>query len=1059
MDVISQAIEQLRYLTQVNLQTQWRMWVEDLAFAAIAQAEDWCDRVTARSLKEPFANLNVKGHIPWLKGQQSVWLSQQIAIPEHLHNYPLEGLEVRLALSWWAEVAEIFVDGQRVQEGDLFDCSTRILLSAAAQPGDVFSVTLHLVSPGHDDGALVRSYLMFETAATATDLDPGFIADELAILQSYLAKFEPDRLPEMEQAISQIDWTRVCDRSAFDQSLSQLRRRLIPLANALKQRRIVMLGHAHLDMAWLWPVAETWEAAERTFKSALGLQQDFPELIFCHSTPALYAWIENHRPELFEAIQQQVKAGRWEIVAGLWVEPELNLIGGESIVRQVLYGQRYVQQTFGQLNRIAWLPDTFGFCWQLPQILKQGGVDFFVTQKLRWNDTTQFPYEAFWWQAPDGTAIFSLMSALIGQDISPIKMTDYAWEWEQKTQLPDSLWLPGVGDHGGGPTRDMLETAQRWQRSPFFPQLEFATAEKYLQQIQTAALPAAFPVWKDELYLEFHRGCYTTHADQKRWNRHCERLLYQAELYASLAHLITGQIYPKTQLEMAWKLVLFNQFHDILPGSSIPQVFVDANRDWEAANQLASAILENSLRAIAAQIRVPELPHPEAQAIVVFNSLNWSRSEVVSLTLPTSAQAWKIYDDQGQPVQTQFSIPERCPFMRSASATIEGGETWMEVSFLAHEIPSVGYRFFWLCPSAERPDGDWKRPEDFGLENEFLQVVIDAQTGNLSRVFDKSAQRDVLNGAGNQLQAFQDQGQYWDAWNIDPNYAQHPLPAPQLEAIQWLEHGPLRQRIRVTHTLGASTFCQDYVLQVGAAVLKIETAVDWQERHVVVKAAFPLNVDADYATYETPFAAITRPASPVEPQDKAKWEVPALQWADLSCKDYGVSLLNDCKYGYDSSSTQLRLTLLRGAEWPDPDADRGAHQFTYALYPHAGSWQAAQTVRRGYELNQPMPTVRSSLEERDRNVSLPTVGQLLNLQSENLILTAFKQSEDSSDQWILRCYECHGEPTQLAVQSDLKLVTKTPVDLLEQPIQLSDLQSNEDSVMVQPWKIMSLRLE
>ncbi|HEY9857886.1 MAG TPA: hypothetical protein V6D16_00160, partial [Candidatus Obscuribacterales bacterium] len=664
---ISESISRLRQLTQLHLQSGWQMHLGDLPLAEATQAQQWQAWSTVQ--------LNAREHIAWAKGRQVLWLGQQLVIPNDLQGYPLEGLVLRLALAWWAESAQIFVNGQLVQEGDLFDCSTRILLSAAAQPGETIAVALRLVSPGHDDGALVRSLCLYEVASNTVTLDdrvePGFVADELAVIQQYLTTLAPEKLADLAAAIAHLDWTVLGqgDRSSlkFDQSLQQLRQTLQPYSDWIKQRQICLLGHAHLDLAWLWPVSETWEAAERTFKSVLQLQQDFPELIFCHSTPALYDWIETNRPTLFAAIQSQVAAGNWEVVGGLWVEPELNVVSGESIVRQVLYGQRYTQAKFGHTSPIAWLPDTFGFCWQLPQILRQGGIEYFVTQKLRWNDTTQFPYEAFWWRSPDGSEVFSVMSAPIGEGIDPIKMTQHACNWEAKTGNLQNLWLPGVGDHGGGPTRDMLEMAQRWQTSPFFPQLRFTTAEEYLGKVGSEGremrskelearsqepapsshpagtlsanipYPSSFPIWNDELYLEFHRGCYTTHAEQKRRNRRCEQLLYQAELFASFATLTTDAAYPKAELETAWKKVLFNQFHDILPGSSIPEVFVDANQLWQEAEQTGQELLQASLQAIASHIELHEPPHPDARPVMVFNSLNWARSQVVAIPMPSSS--------------------------------------------------------------------------------------------------------------------------------------------------------------------------------------------------------------------------------------------------------------------------------------------------------------------------------------------------------------------------------------------------------------------------------------
>ena len=1092
---ISEAVERLRELTRSNIQASWHHYTADLK--SHSTGIEILPLTQFDPSNWPFQELNTKGHIAWPLGRQVLWLAQKFIIPDNLQGYPLTGLTLRLVLTWWAEDAKIFVNGQLVQEGDLFDSSARLLLSLASVPGEEIAVVLRLVSPEHDHGALMRSFLLYES--TTDQPDPGFVADELAVAQIWAA-CKSEQLDTLAAAIAEIDWTVLPDRSKFERSLSTLRQ------NLLRSRsKIGLLGHAHLDMAWLWPVSETWKAAQRTFESVLKLQQEFSDLIFCHSTPAIYAWIEQHRPDLFAAIQQQVAAGRWEVVGGMWVEPELNLINGESIVRQILYGQRYVQEKFGGrdaqfgVSTVAWLPDSFGFCWQLPQFLSLGGIEYFVTQKLRWNDTTKFPYGTFWWQAPDGSQIFSLMSNPIGEGIEPIKMATYAFEWEKQTGGKNALWLLGVGDHGGGPTRDMLEVAKRWQQSPFFPHLEFTTAQTYLQNLKedkgdlATLLNPQFPTWNDELYLEFHRGCYTTHAEQKRWNRRCEGLLYQAELFASLATISTGKAYPKTELEDAWKKVLFNQFHDILPGTSIPQVFVEANQAWQEVEQVGSELVDRSLRAIASQIIFPPPPQPDALPVVVFNSLNWQRSEVVAVSLSNLASLpreyrewhWQIYDSQGHQLTSQL------------------GEA-SKLLFLATDIPAVGYRIFWLChQEVVKHDTTLFLDKDWILENELLRVVVDAETGNFVSVFDKISNWEILNQkGGNQLQAFQDTGQYWDAWNIDPNYAQHSLPPTHLKSIEWVDQGPLQQRLRVVRQMDQSEFCQDYVLQAESPIVKIATTVDWQSRHVLVKAAFSFNVEADYATYEIPCGAIQRSTRPKTPAEQAKWEVPALHWADLSFipadselrateqsqsfsdsmnsplipsramfgeepispniasksqiqNGYGVSLLNDCKYGYDSQPNQLRLTLLRSPSWPDPEADQGIHQFTYALYPHISSWQSAHTVRRGYELNLPMQVMVCPPVKEHSKRHLPPVGQLLDLSAENLILMAFKQSEADPQQWILRCYECHGEEAQLKLQSNLSLAIDHSVDLLERPSQTPEKLADRQTFKILPWKIAS----
>ncbi|MDF5727257.1 MAG: alpha-mannosidase [Rhizonema sp. PD38] len=1032
-EIILAAIDKLRSCCQVNIQEYWRFLETDLTVVEL-------DEHNVLEWKTP--QLNHKGYLTWAGGQKVLWLVQKVVVPQDKQGYALQGLSLRLALHWWADSAQVYVNGKLVVEGDLFDCSPRVLLSSDVTPGEELLVALRLVSPSHCDGALVKSQLLYEST-DGDRPDAGFVADELAVMQRYL-EFEPENLDVLLKATEEIMNIGTEEAEEIEKTFLAVREKLLKSKIQTPKSKIYLLGHAHLDLAWLWPVNETWNAAQSTFESALQLQQEFP-LIFCHSTPALYAWIEENRPDLFTAIQQAVADGCWEVLGGFWVEPELNLIAGESIVRQLLYGQRYVQQKFGKLSPVVWVPDSFGFCATLPQFFASAGIEYFVTQKLLWNDTTKFEHGAFWWRSPDGSEVFSLMSARIGEGIDPIAMASYSCEWQTQTGLDAALWLPGVGDHGGGPTRDMLEIAQRWNKSPFFPHLEFTTAEKYLRNIQSELStphPSAtpFPTWEDELYLEFHRGCYTTHGDQKRWNRRCEGLLYQTELFAALAKISCGVIYPTNEIEAAWKKVLFNQFHDILPGTSINQVYVDALPTWQEVEKVGNDILQKSLRAIASNISLLEPPQPDSLPVVVFNSLNWQRAEVVVVALPTPStyQGWEIYDVSGKKQPSQLG---------EASTLL----------FLASDIPSVGYRIFWLCPNLEEQK-EQLLPKKFTLENEFLRVVVDEQTGDFSSVFDKVNNKEVLSlEGGNKLQVFGDSGQYWDAWNIDPNYAQHSLASPQLKSIEWLESGIVQSRLRVVRQLGDSEFCQDYILQMRSPILKIATTVNWQERQVLVKAAFPLSVEADYATYEIPCGTIRRSTKPETPAEKAKWEVPALRWADITENDYGVSLLNDCKYGYDSQNNQLRLTLLRSPNWPDPEADRGFHQFTYALYPHAGSWQSAHTVRRGYELNLPLlvdwdfaPRQLTSLQENSQ--SLPPVSSFLNLSAENLILMAFKQAEDDKEQWILRCYESHGEIAELSLQSDLGLTLAESVDLLERSLKTTP------SFTILPWKISSFKV-
>jgi alpha-mannosidase len=1042
------AIERLRSLSQIDILTDWRM---SLGCGSLATDPSQWDRVS----------LNQKGQIAWERGRQEIWLAQTLVIPTQIHGYPVSGLVCRLAFTWWAELAQVFVDGVLVQEGDLFDHSPRVLLMSAAVPGTSLDLRLRLISPGHDIGALMRSQVIYESS-DAMNPEPGWLADELAVLVKQIASFNPARLGDVGVVIDSIDYGLLTvDSRQFMQHVLEIKQRVKSLSTIHHPPSTIhLLGHAHLDMAWLWEVSETWEVAERTFRSTLSLQQLFPDLTFCHSTPALYEWMEINQPEVFAGICQQIQAGKWEVVGGMWIEPDLNLISGESIARQIIYGQQYNKAKFGAVTKVAWLPDTFGFCQQLPQLLKQGGIDYFVTQKFLWNDTNQFPHPLFWWESPDGSQVLSLMSSPIGEGIDPLKMIDYACKWQTSTGINDSLYLFGVGDHGGGPTRDMLEIADRWSQSDVFPDLEFTTAVKYLDKLASRSDSHLLPVWKDELYLEFHRGCFTTHADQKRSNRQCEDLLYQAELWSSLACIITKQAYPdnlKLQIETAWKQTLFNQFHDIIPGTAIEPVYVTANEGWTEVERVTTGLISDALGDICDRINIPTPPVEGAVPIVIFNALNCVRSELVNTGVPlglqyaeAGAEQWHVYDGEGQLLATDFS----------RETELSSGR----ILFLAADLPSVGYKFFWLLPYfliGQDPDTRQQRwrnlqtrnAEGFMFENQFVKVTIDCNTGDIASIWDKINQREVLASTGaNQLQAFQDGGQYWDAWNIDPKYTEKPLPPSQLKSIYWIEQNQLRQAITVIRELAGCDFTQDYILDTHSPILRIETSVDWQAEHVLIKANFPLNLAADISTSETACGAIERPTRPGTTAEQAKWELPMHRWIDLtdSSGEYGVSILNDCKYGYDAGTNYLRLTLLRSSSWPDPTADRGYHAFTYAIYPHSGTWQAAQTVRKGLELNSPLQVLQLAPRSKtDVNRDLATTSSLIDLEADNLILMAFKPSENLDQSWVLRCYECHGVEGEIKLTGDLDLQIDRVVNLLE------EVQSEAIDSTIKPWQIKS----
>jgi alpha-mannosidase len=1058
---LQKTINQLRQLTELEIQNNWYFCDHDLDKPSLNITENWQQGI-----------VNEKNYLVWEKGCKVRWFFQKIIIPESLDkDYPLEGLSLRVALTWWAKSAQIFVNGELVCEGDLFDSSTRVLVTENAKKNHEFIISLRLISPSHDIGGLMISQCLYEN--NYDNIDPSFVANELTILAKYIDKFYPRQQDFLEEEVNKVNWHLVNNQSLFHQELADLRIRLLPLSNYIKERNFYLLGHGHLDMAWLWTLNETYEVAQRTFNSVLNLQKNYPYLTFGNTTAYLYQWIESHNPSLFTQIQQAVINNKWEILGGMWVEADVNLISGESLVRQLLYGQKYSLEKFGKYNQVAWLPDTFGFPWQLPQILQQAEINYFVTGKLHWNDTNKFPHGCFWWESPDGSRIFSAMSPpnVAGvMDTNPITMTNYSADWESQTGLKDIFWLPGVGDHGGGPTRDMLEVGKRYERSPFFPKINFTTAQEYLDKI-SAISPQNLPIWNNELYLELHRGCYTTHGEQKYFNRYSERLLYQAELFSTIAAILAKKnniqfdTYSNNQekINHIWQKVLLNQFHDILPGTSITPVFTEANQLWQEVINDTQLILQNSLKEIASYIKFDKIEVNKSQRIVIFNPLNWQVSKIIELE--KEGNKYQIFDEEGKQLKTQIS---------------HNGK----LLFLAKNIPSIGYKSFYLrenlsnnlivnISNEEEKQSNIENSScenlltinddrlinkitiglnslpvsEFILENEYVKIIIEEKTGNLTSFYDKINDQEILKGYGNDLQLFEDKGQYWDAWNINPNYEQYRLENPSLKSIQWLEREELRQIIRIEKNFNSSQFIQDYILDFNSPILTIKNKVNWQEDYTLLKVNFALNIESDFVTYDIACGNIQRTTKPKTEEEKAQWEVYGHQWADLSNNNYGVSLLNDCKYGYDCKPNQLRLTLLRSSKWPDEKCDRGYHEFTYSLYPHKSDWKKAETVKKGYELNTPLQVLLL-----DKNLSqlsmLPSTTELINIEGENLILMALKITEGNSNNILLRGYECHGESGNLSITSLLDLSLKTRVNLLEDKI-------NNQNKLIKPYQIFS----
>lgn len=1002
----------------------------------------------------------VKARDEWKTGSR--WLRFDYTVPRTLQGYDLTGAAIDLDLHVASDETiqvSVFSNGSLVSRTDE-DMQVPIPLTTHAQPGQRFAIAVRVLG-NQVKTSVYRARLALRAAGDRPD--PGAMRMQFLAARPVIAAYavgREERERTLAAAMEAIDLAALdkADQPRFDASLRAAQQKLEALRPYLQQFTIRISGNSHIDMAWLWPWTETVEVVRNTFASALQLMREYPDLTFTMGSAQTYAWMEEKYPSLFEEIRQRVKEGRWEIVGGMWVEPDLNMPDGESLVRQLLYGKRYFKQRFNVDVKIGWNPDSFGYNWQLPQIYKRSGLDYFVTQKIYWNDTTKFPHKLFWWQAPDGSKILTYFPHDYANSIDPQKMTKdlamYApamWKADAGTNGAASgalemMYLFGVSDHGGGPTREDLDTALRLQDPKLvYPQVKFGNAGAYFANIEKHLADLNVPTWNDELYFEYHRGVQTTQAETKRHNRKSEVMLLNAEKLASIASLY-GEKYPQAGFETVWKDVLFNQFHDILPGSGIAVNYVDAARKDEQVQRFGREVVANSLRAISARVNTT------GTSVVVFNPLSWERTDVVEtdIQLPAKTAGVSVIAPGGKPAPAEV-------------ISIDATTHTAHIRFLAAKVPSIGYNTYKVVSAPATQPATALRATPTSLENEFFRIAVDAKTGCLTSVVDKASGLESLAApapgggipamnpdgkpCGNLLQVFTDKPKNWDAWNIDADFIKQHTDLLQADEVKLVEHSPLRAVIRVKKHFQNSKFEQDITMYAAVPRIDVNMRADWQEKHLLLKVAFPLKATNDRATFEIPYGAIERPTMRRTPEEQAKFEVPALRWADVSNATQGFSLLNDSKYGYDAKDNVLRLSLLRAPEWPDPHADEGKHAFTYSLYPHAKDWKSALTVHRGYELNDPLLTYVTP----PHTGILPASHSFFGASASNVVITAIKQAEDGND-LIVRMYEWEGKPAEVQVSTPQATAFDTQTNLMEMP-------ESGGGASLSPYEIKTIRLK
>ncbi len=789
-------------------------------------------------------------------------------------------------------------------------------------------------------------------------------------------------------------------RAAVPPALAWLRDRL----KELKVRfppvgKVALVGHAHLDTAWLWPIEETRRKARRTFATAVDLLKRHPDFRFAQSFAEYYRYTEGDDPALMDQVRSLVADGRWAPAGGLWVEPDINMPCGESLVRQALYGQLYFERAFGARHTAAWLPDTFGFSPALPQILKGAGLTSLFTIKLGWSETNRFPHTRFWWEGIDGSRVlvqqFNTPEDTYNGLADPASLLR-AWRTHSDKALADEVLQPiGYGDGGGGPTAEMIAAQAAMADFPLVPATRFATPETYFAAAHEEAAAAPPAVWVGELYLEYHRGVLTSQGRTKRLHRRAERDLAAAEVLAGLAAFAGGA--QPVSLEPLWRTLMVNQFHDILPGSSIGDVYARTERELAEVVVAAGEAAQRALGEIAARVG----GDGPAGLLIVNPDLN------------------------GRPVRLESADP------------LPGGQAAAEGFVLAssESVAPLGILTGRPAPAAGvKVDGR-------SLENDLLRVEF-GDDGTLARVFDKRAGREVLAGRGNQIWAYHDQSRDYDAWDVEGDYERRGEEVTA-DAIEIVEAGPQRGALRITRGIRNSTIVQSVRLWANSARIDFSTRFDWRDRRILVKARFPLAVRADHATFECAFGVHHRPTHANTSWDAARFEVACHRFVDLSEPGYGVALLNDGRYGCHARGNELGLSLLRSPILPDPMADEGVQKLTYALLPHAGDWIAGGVLAEAEDLNRP-------LFHRRLDAAPDGERTLLAIEGPNLALGALKPAEDGEG-LVLRVYESAGSRGAVAIQPPPGWRVAGEVSLLEDPLAKSELS-------LAPFQIRSFRL-
>lgn len=804
---------------------------------------------------------------------------------------------------------------------------------------------------------------------------------------------------------------------------------------------ISCIGHTHIDLAWLWRIRQTREKGGRSFATVLKLMEEYPEYRFMSSQAQLYEFIKEDYPELYERIKEAVKRGQWEVEGSAWVEPDTNVPSGESLVRQFLIGKRFFKQEFGVDTKIFWEPDVFGYSAVLPQIIKKSGIDYFFTSKLSWSEFNRVPYDTFMWKGIDGTEVLSHFLSSTPLDDSKNFFSDYNGElappyviggWNRyanKDLNNNTLFTFGFGDGGGGPSRNMLEFARRMNKGlPGCPKVQIEPSLDFFRRLEKDVKGKKhLPKWMGELYLEFHRGTLTSQAANKRNNRKSEIAMHDLETLSTLAKLELNKEYPTDVFTRRWKNILLHQFHDILPGSSINEVYEDSDKVYAELSESNGRDISDTLDALTKNITTSD------NSLVVFNTLGMARSEVVITDMPKFTD-FAITDANGREMKWQ--------------KTFDG-----KLCFLAEKVPAKGYKVFTVVKGEHKDFGEIYATNRV-FRNKYIKVKFDKNM-NIASLYHKAADREVAPAGGtiNRLVAYEDLPFNHEAWDIKANYAEQSWNIDDVQSAELVEKGAVRCVYRVVRKFRSTEFVQYIIGYADNDRIDVKYDFDWKETHILVKVENDVDVNATRATYDIQFGSIERTAHENTLWDFAQFEVCGHKWIDQSDNGFGFSLLNDSKYGHRVKDGKVETSLIRSAMWPCKDQDKGQQHIETALYPHKGAVSESDVYNQAYSLNFPLYCVKA-----DKNTG-KTGGEysLVSADKSNIIIETVKMAEDS-DEIVIRMYENRNKDTACTLTLNRNIKSAAVTNLLEEEEEKLVPDDNELTLKFKPFEIKTVKV-